>query len=654
MSNWLKTSIRFVLFHLLIFTIFRLVFHFSFSGNELGTNLPETLTAFSLGFRFDLRFALILLIPFLIIYALFKKKDRLNFWVSLLYTDIAFIWLSVFFLDIGHFAYLGTRINGTVLQFFENPMITLGMMFKSYPMILILSVFCLVMFGYFKFIRKFIFKANNSGLLADKKAKLLPIIAFIVFFIVGAYGKISYYPLRWSEAFFSKTAFINHLSLNPVLYFFETLRFKDQTFDEKKVSEFYPDMKSHLEFNSKNDLSFLRTHSPAGTDKKMNVIVVVMESLAMHKTNLMNNKLRPTPYLEQIANESYSFSNAYTPTEGTARGVFGLLTGLPDVGRVKTSSRNPFVINQRIIMDQFEGYEKFYFIGGSANWANIRAVFTNNISGLEIYEEGSYDIPDTDVWGLSDLDLFIQTNKILNSRKSDKPFVAIVQAASFHRPYTIPENKLDFKLLENNLEVEKLKENGFYSMEQLNSLRFSDYSLGHYMKLAKESNYYKDTLFVITGDHGLPEEKAENVTAGSKAFQLEKRHVPIIFHNRKMFRRGEVSNKLMSIIDIFPSVMGLLNKKYTNYTLGVDVFNRIEPSFVFTFNNYSQLGERMLIADDLILVNTDKNEPKLYNYKSEEPLTLLNTELPGEYEKMSKILEGYYESSRYLLYNNKK
>ncbi len=56
----------------------------------------------------------------------------------------------------------------------------------------------------------------------------------------------------------------------------------------------------------------------------------------------------------------------------------------------KTASRNPAAVDQHTIINNFTGYEKFYFLGGSTSWANIRGVLTNNIDNLHLYEQDDY------------------------------------------------------------------------------------------------------------------------------------------------------------------------------------------------------------------------------------------------------------------------
>ena len=93
--------------------------------------------------------------------------------------------------------------------------------------------------------------------------------------------------------------------------------------------------------------------------------------------------------------------------------MFTLVTGLPDLSRVKTGSRNPYIVDQHSIINSFKNHQKYYFLGGSASWGNIRGVFSHNIEGLKIFEEGDYDYPKVDVWGISDYDLFQSANDYL-------------------------------------------------------------------------------------------------------------------------------------------------------------------------------------------------------------------------------------------------
>src|SRR5690606_22260866 len=152
-----------------------------------------------------------------------------------------------------------------------------------------------------------------------------------------------------------------------------------------------------------------------------------------------------------------------------------------------------------------------------------------NVSDIKIYEEGSFSSKSerVDVWGISDLDLFKEAHNVL--KKESKPFIAYIQSAGFHRPYTIPQNNDGFEL--KNYNEQEILNNGFISLEEYNSLRFQDHAFGIFMDLAKKSKYYKNTIFIVFGDHGIPVVgKSQNMPAGYYKHRLVLHHVPLLIH----------------------------------------------------------------------------------------------------------------------------
>jgi phosphoglycerol transferase MdoB-like AlkP superfamily enzyme len=649
---------RFVLFHLLLFTILRFAFYFSFLPSG---DLPsaDVLRAFWLGLRFDLRLALLLLLPMIIfgwrsLSPVSGKKTK-KMW-SLVYTFIASSWFVFYIFDFGFYGYLNSRMNSAILSFLESPEISFGMLWQSYPVLLISAAFVVMLVGYLWLIRKFVFEDRPSRLFLIPK---LPInVAFICLFLVGLYGSASQYPLRWSESFFSPHHFLSHLSLNPILYFFETYSFaKKKSYDVEQVQKYYPIMKEYVGITGDNRDDFLipRKVVPQNTvDRPFNVVVIVMESMALSKTDIMNNPLKPTPYLAAIAEESLLFTNYYSPVEGTARNMFSIITSIPDVTKVETSTRNPMVVDQKVIANAFKNYKKMYLLGGSASWANIRGIFSHNIEGIDIVEEGSFDKGSVDVWGISDLDLFVEADKRFSALPKDQPFFAVIQSASFHRPYTIPKNALKFERQPNP--IEKLQEAGFYSQDQFDSIRFSDYSLGHFLELAKKKDYYKNTLFVITGDHGLPDDNGINVNAGSHLWELEKYHVPLILHNSQLVPKPRVDARNAGHADIMTTVASLVGVPHDNTTLGRDLFNPEydKERYSFIYNVYSQIGEFGLIGPKYYYRFDDIQQGQLYELLSAEPEKNLKLEYPEVFQRMEELAKAHMEYSRFLLFNNGK
>ena len=146
-------------------------------------------------------------------------------------------------------------------------------------------------------------------------------------------------------------------------------------------------------------------------------MIVLLESFAAYKTGSFGNPLDPTPRFDALAREGTLYTRFFTPTWGTARSVWATVTGLPDVETDLTATRNPLLVSQNSILNDFTGYEKLYFLGGSLNWANIRGLLAANIAGLRLFEEGSFSAPRVDVWGISDLDLFEEANRVFTRHR---------------------------------------------------------------------------------------------------------------------------------------------------------------------------------------------------------------------------------------------
>jgi phosphoglycerol transferase MdoB-like AlkP superfamily enzyme len=648
---------RFVVYHLVIFTLLRLAFFATFHGDEVIS--PDILwKSLLLGLRFDVRLAMILATPLLFFawgrLSPFASKAVSRFW-RVFYFFVAVGWALFYVFDFGHYGYLRSRINSSVLSTLGNPDIAMGMLWQSYPVVWITLGFLISLFVYSYFLRRFVFVHHRSAYFMFPPRTCW--VVFIAAYIVGLYGNVSQYPLRWSEAFFSPRNFVSQLALNPVLYYIETYSFaKADSFDLKRTTALYPVMAEYfgVEAPSINPLNFSRQVTPQPPAHPFNVVVIVMESMALSKTSLMDNPLDPTPALADLAADSYWFSNYYSPHEATARNLFAIMTAVTDVTKGKSSSRNPQVVDQRLIINSFKEHQKMYFVGGSASWANIRAIFSNNIPDIQIFEEGYFPESRTDVWGVSDLDLLIEANKVFEKQPADKPFFAVVQTASFHRPYTIPTDAKQFQVKQAS--PGELHRAGFSQLEQYNSIRFSDYSLGYFMELAKKSPYYKNTIFIVTGDHGLPDEEGENVPPGPHIWNLEKYHVPLVIHNKELFPEPTEDQKSGSHLDLMTTAAFLAGVPHVNTTQGRNLFELEfdKERYSFIFNFQSQIGEYYLLNNDFFYRYDNVTKGQLFRYRSEDPDKDIKDEFPEVYQRMAVIAEGYLQTSRYLLFNNKK
>jgi len=655
-------TIKAVLLFLLVQTILRVVFWLKFKSPLDPAPVNDLMQAFYLGLKYDLQVSLVLAIPILLlgwirpIHPVYSETGKRLWFV---YTGMVMLGLlAVYATDFGHYAYLEQRLNATALRFLENLQISATMVWQTYPVItgsLILILLVYTSLALFRFVTGYIQPIPGQYRRWYQKTAIVIITVLVVF--AGLFGKISWYPLRWSDAFFSAHAFTGQLATNPILYFFNTLKNKDETFDIPAARDSYPLMADFLAVDSPDPdkLNYIRSLD-FDTDPgqvEPNVIVVILESFASYKSGLGGNPLNPTPNLDRLAGEGHFFKNFYVTQTGTARSVWTFITGIPDVELNKTSSRNPLIVDQHTIINAFDTHEKFYFLGGSASWANIRGLLSGNIPRLEIYEEGSYTSPRVDVWGISDLSLFEEAHYVL--KNVDGPFFAVIQTSGNHRPYTIPEDNHGFRTLVADDLKHEVTDHGFNSLEELNSFRFMDHSIRHFIKLAEQEAYFDNTLFVFFGDHGIHASTGKHTPKSEEQLRISGLRVPLVMYGKGIIKTPERFGKVASQVDVLPTVASITQTDYVNSTMGRDLLDERfdENRYAFTIEH---AGERVigLLSDEYyLMMRFDGSDAKLHRLDSENPREDVSAQHPEIAKTLVEYTSAMRDTIQYMRENNK-
>ena len=657
--NYIKYIFTNVLFLFVYIFIFRILFYRLFAQLD-EVSSTEIQRAFWLGIRFDIKLAVLTIFPLaiLILIVNYRFLER-NFYkkISYIYLVLAYLTLTLFYLfDFGYYDYLSIRLDASSLRFLSDLKISSQVLIESYPIYKGFFGLLVLCFLIYKLSKYLYWAFSSQKKIITKKLKAVYFISTVLLLSYGIYNSITHYPLRWSEAFFSKNNAANQFALNPVLYFFDSFAYRNEGVDMESFKAYYPVMANYLNLPKDKVLFERKVVFDSTFTKKPNIVIVMMESVGVKPMSYFGNPINSTPKMDSIIKKSLIFSNFYVHKSGTAPSVFASVTGLPDIEAVRTASRNPLIQDQRIIFDQFNGYEKLYFLGGSANWANIRSVFQSNIKGLTIFEEGSYKMEKrADVWGIDDYELFKESNKELEKlSKENKPFVAYIQTASNHMPFTVPDEKESYKPLnDNEVDGSLLQKSGFKSVAQLNALRYLDFNIGKFLERAKKSGYYDNTIFAFFGDHNTAMKRTENYTK-EYDLNIQLQHVPCFIHAPK-FVKTETISKNGKLIDLFPTVASLAKINHTNYTLGNNLLDSIPnktASFVYLqINGEPAAG---LIQDSLYYSKTNISKTTgLYNLNTKEIIDI-KKENPSVANKMDSLLSAYYHSTKYLYFNNKK
>lgn len=656
--NRIPRPIRWIFSVMLLFLISMTLYRVLFFFNYRGANRPFSGSAFLLGMRYDARVVSILGLLMMLLTAIpflnpIKNKSSYNFWNG--FMGLVFILFLIFYsTDFYYYDYLKQRLNASVLNFLIDAKISFGMMWQTYPLIKMGLAFILASFT-FIFWHHRILKSisETTAPIQSKKTNGLIYVILVLILSGFTFGRLSQYPLRWSDAFAFTDDFKASTSLNPFQSFMSSLQFRNSGYDIKKVKSSYPIIADYFGIENPDSVNLNYTRNyvfDSVGNNKPNIVLVICESFSAYKSSMFGNQLNPTPYFNQMCNEGVFFERCFTPAFGTARGVWATITGIPDVEWSKTSSRNPLAVDQHTIMNDFNDYDKFYFLGGSTTWANIRGLLKNNITDLNIYEQENFTSSKVDVWGISDKNLFLESNKILSKQK--KPFFAIIQTADNHRPYTIPEedlkafNKVDYP-------KDTLMKYGFDDNGQLNAFRYTDFNFKHFIEAAKKEAYFKNTIFVFVGDHGLRGNAGSQFPTSFSKQGILAEHVPLLFYAPSILAPKKIRN-VASQLDVLPSIASLAKHSHTNKALGRNLFDNNTGKQRFSFIADPEMSSIAMVSDEFYysrsLINNSTNFVSVIN----NDVVPQNAYTDSIKKTMSTLVEAWYETSKYMLLNNKK
>jgi phosphoglycerol transferase MdoB-like AlkP superfamily enzyme len=628
-----------------VFVVLRGAFWGVFDETLTGATSSDLWRALSIGLRFDLRLALDIALPLAVLgWIPFldpgKRRAARIAWVAYFAAAMCAA-LFLYFVDFGHYSYVRVRLNASLVDHLTPVAVAARVAWETYPIVRGVLALALLTAGYAWLANRVARRILAAGNPPSGWPKRGAIALLAALYLLGIWGKWSWYPLRWSEAYFSANEAVAALALNPILFLADTTDSQAAPYDENKVREHYAFTASLLGVQAPDPkkLDFARYVTPARKPPvRYNLVVIHLESFAAFKSGTFGNPVNATPHFDAIAKEGLLFTNFFVPEVPTARSVFEMLSGIPDVNPGGTASRNPLIVGQHTPVNALEGYEKYYFLGGSATWGNIRGLFTHNIPGLHIFEEGDYDAPQVDGWGVSDVVLFDKANTTLSGEK--RPFFAFIQTAGNHRPYDIPDDHPGFDLAQ--VDEAKLAESGFDGLAAYNGLRYLDFALGSYFEKARKAPYFKNTVFIMYGDHGNPSTRQ----TPWQQLMLTGYHVPCVIYAPGLVKAGTRIDFAASSIDVLPTSLGLLGVPYLNTTLGRDLL-ALGPRGP----HFSLIGQEGVL-DDEFYFRADPGAPRLFRYRSGTATEDVHERYPEKVAELKRLQEALYETAKYLLYHN--
>jgi phosphoglycerol transferase MdoB-like AlkP superfamily enzyme len=317
-----------------------------------------------------------------------------------------------------------------------------------------------------------------------------------------------------------------------------------------------------------------------GAERKLNVILVSVESLGAEFLGAYGDPRGLTPNLDRLAKESLWFSRVYATGNRTVRGLEALALALPPTPGQSIVRRpnNEKLFSLGSVFED-KDYAVLFAYGGYGYFDNMNAFFdANDYRVVDRRAIPSERIEFENVWGVADEHLYDQVIEEFDRDKAahpERPIFAHVMTTSNHRPYTYPAGRIDIPS----------------GTGRDGAVKYTDYALGRLIERARTRPWFMDTVFVITADHGAS-------ARGTSQIPLDKYLIPVFVYSPAHVPAARV-DRLMSQIDIAPTLLGLLDFRYYTKFLGRDILHSApegDRAFVGNYQTLAYLrGNRMAV-----------------------------------------------------------
>lgn len=501
-----------------------------------------------------------------------------------------FILLGLFFIIILLFLFngisewlfwdeFGSRFNFIAVDYLIYTTEVIGNINQSYPIGWLVAIITMLSAASVYMIRNFLLQSaqNQSAPFKKRTAFMLAYTALIAFVFV-AFGNTFHR--------FSKNEYVNELAGNGLYELFSAYRHNELNYDKfyKTVDtrEAFEALRTlvktpEAKFISADLLNLERNIQNDGPEKKLNVVLISVESFSADFMEHFGNSKHITPFLDSLADHSLLFTNLYATGTRTVRGLEALSLCIPPTpGQSivrRPNNEHLFSLGQ---VFKTKGYKTEYIYGGYGYFDNMNYFFGNN--GYEVVDRTSINSEDIDyenIWGVADENLFELALKQLDDNTRTMPVFAHIMTTSNHRPFTYPDGRIDIPS----------------HTGRKGAVKYTDYAIKKFITEASTHSWFRNTVFVIVADHCAS-------SAGKTQMPVSKYHIPMLIYSPGNVGPG-VMSRLMSQIDVGPTILGLLNFSYTSKFFGYDMGN-LEPgrerAFISTYQNLGYLTNQGLIV----------------------------------------------------------
>ena len=497
----LKQIIRFFnyfIFWMIFFLLIKAFFLISNYGLSSQLSGAEIFNIFRHGLKMDISTSCYLLIlpGLLIAFNRFIHTGIANRIIKI-YTIVILILASLLAVtDWGLYPHWGTRVNVTAFNYIDDPVamsasISFGDIFK------VLAISGLLIAGFIYLYQRFF----PNGMVASGKAGwfFIPLQLFLVAaLILPIRGGLDTSPLNLSSVAFSPKLYVNQAACNYLWNFAKSVEKRKRLSNPCEYMSQEESRCCFNEFMKKNTLANQPGLIKLDSAKQPNVILIILESFSNKVIADLGGMHDIAPNLDSLCKTSTVFTSFYSTGNRSDRGISALLGGYPSLLSTSIMVYPEKSRSLTLLPEYFnrKNYHTSFYYGGDINFYNLKTfVLQSNCSQIITKADFPANLGRMSKWGVPDGYVFERALEDLKTEK--EPFMKTIYTISSHPPFDVPYSKIDGNSNEK---------------KYLNSVAYADSCLGKFIDEFRKSPLWKNTLFIVTSDHGNMEPGPTDIT----------------------------------------------------------------------------------------------------------------------------------------------
>lgn len=374
--------------------------------------------------------------------------------------------------------------------------------------------------------------------------------------------------------------FSNALSTNKIFFFYRQsmLHFFPPVYDVDIYADNYIiDYSNQTNFNLANSFDytdqknfpFLHTDQTQDvlspffdtTSSKPNIVFIIVEGLGRSFTNEGATLGNFTPFLDSLSQHSLYWPNFLSEAGRTFAVLPSIMGSLPfgENGFAELGNAMPQNMNLLSLL-KYNGYHTAFYYGGDSHFDNMDVFIKHSngdVNDMRSFPANYPKQPSSNgfSWGYGDKELF--KHYLETTISNAQPRFDVLLTVSMHSPFLINEQQKYLELAEKRIHeldlTENKKDNAEKFKAQFASIMYTDDAVKNFISEYSEKPSFKNTIFIITGDHRMPEIPMEN--------KLERYHVPLIVYS-PLLKRTATFQSISTHYDIAPSILAFLKTRY--------------------------------------------------------------------------------------------